>query len=240
MKKNFCCIPCTPVRFEKTDCSEMVSQVLFGESFEIIEKANNWVKISMEDGYIGWIDNRVIEQREVEQDQICFVNKLWTEVSKEGNKIIVPYGSELQADKDEFSIHDFCFNKKNSIEKIISDAEIFLNTPYLWGGRSSFGIDCSGLIQIVAKTNGYKLPRDASDQAKIGLPVSYENRRLGDVVFFKNDLSKIIHVGVLTQKNEIIHSSAWVRKDKFDEKGIFDGFQSKYSHVFSHIMRIFE
>lgn len=240
MKKTCCSIACTPIRLEPSDRSEMVSQLLFGEMFEIIEVSNAWTKIRTEhDGYEGWADTRVISEREISAENMGFTHQLWSSVTIGDRSLILPYGSVLNAEEDEFLIHDFCFGEISEVGKIIEDLEKFLHTPYLWGGRSSFGIDCSGLVQITARVNGYHLPRDAYQQAAVGDFVDYGKHKAGDLAFFHNQEDKIIHVGVLTAEDEIIHASGWVRKDRFDERGIFDEKSGNYSHKFALIRRVY-
>lgn len=240
--KGHCKITCTPIRSEKSDRSEMISQLLYGEIIEIIESQQDWSKIKCADDYVGWIDSRVIEihaKRSSKTQSKCFVNKILSEVTTPHGNLTVTYGAELNADEDEFSIHDFCFGEIKKIEVILADAQLFINTPYLWGGKSSFGLDCSGLIQTVAKVNGYMMPRDAHQQASIGKTIEFAKRQPGDLVYFKNHLGKIVHVGILSSMDKIIHASGWVREDGFNKAGIFDSAQNKISHNFSHIMRIF-
>ncbi len=240
MLKPYCSIPCHPIRAANSDKSEMVSQLLYGETFDIIQEVGNWAKIHAFDDYIGWIDSRVVSKKSVDERQKCYVNKLWVELVSDRQEMTVSYGAELNADSDEFDIHSFCFSEKKTVEQIINDVKMFKNTPYLWGGRSSFGLDCSGLIQIVAKVNGYSLPRDASKQAFCGSTVEFQNRKVGDLAFFESDTGKISHVGILNNRDEIWHASAWVRLDAFDEKGIFDSEKKQYSHNLFQIRSVFE
>ncbi|MFL5753049.1 MAG: C40 family peptidase, partial [Bacteroidia bacterium] len=114
----------------------------------------------------------------------------------------------------------------------------FLNAPYLWGGRSIMGIDCSGFTQLVYKLNGYKLPRDAYQQAELGTPLSFvEEAEAGDLAFFDNEEGRITHVGIVLSDQRIIHASGKVRIDKFDHYGIFHSDRRKYSHLLRVIKR---
>jgi len=124
-------------------------------------------------------------------------------------------------------------------ENITLQAQLYLNSPYLWGGKSPFGIDCSGLTQIVYKMCGYQLRRDANQQAEQGETISFlEECKPGDLAFFDNEDGKIIHVGIITHGNNIIHASGKVRLDKLDHQGIFNGETKKYSHNLRLLKRI--
>lgn len=123
--------------------------------------------------------------------------------------------------------------------KIVSTGFNYLNSPYLWGGRSFFGIDCSGFTQITFKLNGFKLPRDASQQANLGTPLSFvEEAQAGDLAFFDNEEGKIIHVGIILDDHKIIHASGKVRVDKLDHYGIFNVDTKKYSHHLRVIKKV--
>jgi len=116
---------------------------------------------------------------------------------------------------------------------------MYLNAPYLWGGRSPFGIDCSGFTQVIYKLNGFKLPRDASQQATIGETLSFiEESESGDLAFFDNEEGNIIHVGIMLENNNIIHASGKVRIDKIDHQGIFNSETNTYSHRLRLIKKI--
>ena len=114
---------------------------------------------------------------------------------------------------------------------LINNAMIFLNAPYLWGGRTPFGIDCSGFTQIIYRLQGINIPRDAYKQAEIGTTLSFINEsEEGDLAFFDNAEGKIIHVGIIMKKNYIIHASGKVRIDKIDQEGIFNIEKKKHTH----------
>ncbi|MGZ4064345.1 MAG: C40 family peptidase, partial [Bacteroidia bacterium] len=128
---------------------------------------------------------------------------------------------------------------RRSAKEITQTAFVFINAPYLWGGRSIFGIDCSGFTQIVYRLNGFKLPRDAYQQAELGHPLSFvEEAQAGDLAFFDNEEGKIVHVGIILDNQEIIHASGQVRVDKFDHYGIFHSENKKYSHMLRVIKRV--
>jgi cell wall-associated NlpC family hydrolase len=114
---------------------------------------------------------------------------------------------------------------------LIENALIYLNAPYLWGGRSPFGIDCSGFTQLVYRLQGIKLPRDAYQQAEVGNTLSFiEESEEGDLAFFDNTEGKIIHVGIIMKNNYIIHASGKVRIDRIDQQGIFNSSLKTHTH----------
>ena len=122
---------------------------------------------------------------------------------------------------------------------IIENAYMYINSPYLWGGRSPFGIDCSGFTQVVYKLCGIRLKRDASQQAEQGTTIkSLEESTPGDLAFFANGTEKITHVGILLPQHKIIHASGKVRVDKIDPQGIFNEDKNTYTHNLRLIKRI--
>ncbi len=248
-----------PCRKEPSHRSEMVTQLLFGDHFTILAETDEWLHIKTAyDNYECWISNK--QFLPIKPDTFKELEKSWQAISTEPVQL-VHYKST-----DEFfpilagSTIPFLKNKKFTLEnqeyeftgetnipdgkeinrsKIVSAAHTFLNSPYLWGGRSMFGIDCSGFTQIVYKLNGFKLLRDASEQATLGIPLSFvEEAQPGDLAFFDNEEGKIIHVGIVLDNNQIIHASGKVRIDKFDHYGIFNVDTKKYSHHLRVIKKV--
>lgn len=259
MKYGVSQLSVVPARKEAADQSEMVTQVLFGEHYKIIEERVNWVKIRLAfDKYECWIDRKQSFEVSKEVYDSIETNKSWstsidlaaicTDINT-GSLLPLLMGSSLpnfHLNKSRWgeSLFEFSGMTANSDEgisreRIVDNAMMYINAPYLWGGRSPFGIDCSGFTQLVYKIAGKKLPRDAYQQAEIGQTLSFvEESQNGDLAFFDNEEGSIIHVGILLENNEIIHASGKVRIDKIDHQGIYNVDTKKYSHKLRLIKKI--
>lgn len=248
-----CNLAIVPLRAESNDRSELVSQVLFGEHFTILERNTNWSRIKLAfDGYEGWIDNKQFQLIPEEQylaitHSAAILNADLIEYITTPNNFLmpIPIGSSLSfLDFPEINTAQFSFEgvkicgTKPKTE-LIKTAFMYLNAPYLWGGKTPFGIDCSGFTQMVYKLNGYSILRDASQQATQGEALSFiEESEPGDLAFFDNDEGKIIHVGMIMENNYIIHAHGKVRIDRLDHLGIYNVDTGRHSHNLRVIKKI--
>lgn len=240
MTHGCCHLSLVPVRESASDQSEMVTQLLFGDVFEILENKKKWVKIKNAfDEYEGWIDAKQFlsiesEQYEEQKDLLLFCSTDLVEYVQDDKNHLLPIviGSSIGGMKHLGFQFDLQHNNGQvQKEKIVSTALLYLNSPYLWGGKSLFGIDCSGFTQMVYKICGIKLLRDAAQQSQQGQSLSFiEEAKPGDLAFFDNDEGQIIHVGIIMKNNYIIHAHGKVRIDRLDHTGIFNPEIKNYSH----------
>jgi cell wall-associated NlpC family hydrolase len=248
MKYGICNLSIVPLRAEASDRSELVSQVLYGETFKVLESRKKWCRIRLHsDSYEGWIDTK--QFIEISKDDYNELNESPTQLSsdlvnfitsEEGQLLIIAMGSNVAACK--FLNHVYEGHKVESpLPKaaIIDTALLYLNSPYLWGGKTPFGIDCSGFTQMVYNLCGYPLMRDASLQASQGEALSFiEESEPGDLAFFDNEEGTIIHVGIIMEDHHIIHAHGKVRVDRLDQTGIFNREKRTHTHKLRVIKRI--
>ena len=247
---GICSLSIIPVRTEPSDKSELCTQLLFGDLYLIIEEQEKWLKIKIAyDGYEGWIDK--IQHTEVSKrffnDYLTkshpVLNKFSTLATIQNNFFPILLGSVLPFYSDgklwlgEETPVKVEFSQGNE-RSLIDTAFLYYNAPYLWGGKTPYGIDCSGLVQQVFKLNGIKMLRDASEQVNAGVEVFLDDTIPGDLAFFSNDKGKIVHVGIILPNEKIIHAHGKVRVDQLDQVGIFNSDRNKYSHKLSVIKRV--
>ncbi len=257
MRNGICLLATAAIRLQPDHRSEMVSQLLFGECVNIHESNKDWLYIeTIYDNYQGWIaQNQLFILNDDDRAFIDQNKKLITAspvalIRDENSDItfLVSAGSSFYANADQrMVISDKCFRYNgqfadsiNTIGDLIPEFAVrFNHAPYLWGGRSVFGLDCSGFTQVVFKMAGISIPRDAAMQAKEGEPVHLIHESVaGDLAFFDNDEEIITHVGIIMKNNMIIHAHGKVRIDKTDHLGIFNNENKKYSHRLRLMKRI--
>ena len=225
-----------PVRKNSSSKSELVSQLIYGELFEVIEKKEKWFYIeSIDDKYCGWINYSQLKEiskqdfKKVKKTESKLLNNISSEIETENGNMSITIGSKVSS--------AFIFNHKLKQEysknSIIENSLKFLNSPYLWGGRTPYGIDCSGFSQQIYKLNGFQLPRDANQQALQGKEVKLEKAKPGDLAFFGE--KKITHVGIIIDSNKIVHAFGCVRIDYLNEKGIINSTSKKITHYLKKI-----
>lgn len=248
MEYGICKLTVIPVRAEANDRSEMVSQLLFGETFDIIEANQNWWYInSHHDDYLGWIDKKqaqIIDAKFLEQcqsEKAVYTKDHISSVKENDHHLkVLPLGARLPLynkgncyiNQKKYELNKTIENDTSSVrERIKNTAMSLLHTPYLWGGRSRFGIDCSGLTQLCYRMGGISIYRDASQQARQGELLSFpEEAKTGDLAFFDNEEGNITHAGIILDHQQIIHASGEVRIDMLDNQGIFNRETGKHSH----------
>ncbi|MDX1906783.1 MAG: NlpC/P60 family protein [Bacteroidia bacterium] len=238
-----------PMRRTPQESAEMVSQLIFGERCTRLDQQGNWTQVRLEaDGYTGWADTQMLEAvspaeyQQIDKSLFVLEGSLRME---DGSTLVLPVGARIPAGSPHtIRLGDLVYEIKPDARLIgiqsrvhLTDlARHFLNTPYLWGGRSGFGIDCSGLMQVVFSMCGVSLPRDSGPQSEVGKAVVWGEHQSGDLAFFgKDNPSRVSHVGLLVSETEIIHASGRVRIDRFTPDGIVQLRSGKLTH---HLIRI--
>lgn len=255
---QICRVAIAPLRKEPSDRSEIVSQLLFGDRVKVLEHAEKWWRVqNFDDGYEGWMDfkqlGKLSEAQYLDSRSFAYlapaaVNN--TLIATNGSAYYVPAGCALPFYED-----GFCFLGEEKLEvkfepqlansqaintEIEKTARFFENAPYLWGGRTLFGIDCSGFVQTVFRLHGIQLRRDASQQAEQGQLVDFlSGATVGDLAFFDNEEGRITHVGMMLGNDRIIHAAGKVRIDPIDGQGIYNAELGRYTHKLRIIKRFF-
>ncbi len=246
MNKGICTLSVIPVYISPSHREEMVTQLLFGEQYSILEELEEWIKIvNKYDEYHGWIPKNQFSASGKAYDEAvhCFSTELFSYArTDDDHQIVIPAAGILPLHSDgifrldEKTIHletAFFNPEKQRYNKkdIVRNAKEFLGSPYLWGGKTFTGIDCSGLVQNAFRMSGIFLPRDSAQQAMMGETVNLiHEAEPGDIAFFDNEEGVITHTGIVIEKQHIIHSSGYVRIDFLDQEGIFNKNTQKYTH----------
>ena len=255
MLYGICNLSIVSLRKEASDVSEMVSQVLFGEHFKVLEKRKKWSKIRLAfDSYEGYIDNKQYEEiteelyKNLSNSNPVLSGELIDFITDEkGGLSTICIGStlpnfsnkELTINTNKYSYDGSIINKKLAKEYLLKTAFMYLNAPYVWGGKTPFGIDRSGFTQMVYKLCGHQLLREAKQQATQGEVLSFiEESEPGDLAFFDDNEGVITHVGIIMQDNYIIHAHGKVRIDRIDHTGIYNVDTHRHTHKLRVIKKI--
>ena len=288
MSYGVCILSVVPLRAEATERAEMVSQLLFGDSYEVLETEGNWLKIKTSDcGYEGFLNQKYHHALTDEQYQellhqpqslvsdfmtlLCeeksqtvfpvFIGTSFPQPDEQGHfnmgdaTFALPSWSAESAENSDFRIQNSKFKIQNpktetitsfqfstfsfQLSTMLEFAMCFLRAPYLWGGRTPAGIDCSGFTQLIYKSIGVLIPRDASQQVELGNALDFASEaQIGDLAFFQNEEGRIVHVGMVCAPGKIIHASGQVRIDRLDDTGIFNADTGQYSHHLRIIKRL--
>ena len=247
-----------PVRTRPAETAEMCTQMLFAQTAEVLDEHGSWAKIRIDvDGYEGYVDRKMISLLSDENYEavisapyavVCYPVAMAVSNANQ-TTIILTAGSRLPNYSNgkfsllgvEFSISPelVALNPEYSEANILRSLPYFFNIPYLWGGKNSFGMDCSGFTQVFCSLFGINLPRDASEQAKMGEVIGFlDEAVVGDLAFFENSEGNIVHVGLLIGKDSVVHCSGRVRISRIDAHGILADDQKSYTHQLRVIKRI--
>jgi len=255
MNFGICLLNAIPLRKEPFHSAEMISQLLFGETFKILEANRSWLHVLLdEDNYSGWVStNQIVyldetEYAEISQEPSGYIEDLVTYLHKNDSMLPISLGAKLPLLRNrqmhvanQHFIYDGTlktgFKPKSSI---VATAHFYLQAPHLSGGKTPFGIDASGFTQMVYRINGYSLLREAYQQASQGEVLSFiEESEAGDVAFFDDEEGNIIHSGIILNNNHIIHCFGEVRIDRIDHSGIYNVATKKHTHNLRVIKQMF-
>lgn len=257
MQFGICPLSTVAIRNSASHKSEMISQLLFGEMVEVLErKGRQWVRVRChEDNFVGWVSTQQLEEItpsefETYQTQFAFVLDLLHPAQKDDAFIPLSLGARLpNFDGMRFTIGSNSYSYSGQAvfpeditaqpQLILKIARRYLHAPMLWGGRSPFGLDSAGLVQVVYRFAGQQLPREASQQVLLGESVDFvEQAQAGDLAFFENQANRIAHTGILFPENKVLHIYGKARLDPIDHYGIYNNELKRYTHKLRIVKRV--
>jgi len=213
--------PIADLRKKNSNNSALETQLLYGEKISILEEYKNWSLVhSKEDNYKGWINSNNLEKEKLNTYKVnkvfCFIFKKPDFKSLVIGKLFFNSKIEVISSNDNwcevFVNNKYGFIHKKSIISInkyvkdwVSISKMFLNVPYLWGGKTFDGIDCSGLVQLSLQFCGINFPRDTKDQIIFNSNFVKDTSKItrGCIIFWKG------HVAISLNEKDIIHSNMY-------------------------------
>lgn len=256
MEFGICSLNCIALRRDPFDESEMVSQLLYGETFQVLTRDGDWLLVHLDhDHYEGWVPALQVQllpeklYRDITADSRHFSEEMITFITDPNGQLqILTLGITLPRYREQrfypgeqpIDFDGQVNSEPKGKQSLVLTAYKYLNAPFLWGGRTPFGIDCSGFTQMVYRINGHDLFRDANQQASQGEVLSFiEESEPGDLAFFDNEEGEITHAGILLSGNHIIHCHGKVRIDRIDQSGIYNTDTQRHTHRLRVMKRIF-